>query len=155
MSNSKRLGGTGTLLSVLLIVSISLPGCTLAGAGIGGGIDSMIPGPYEERPPAELVQLERDQRVVVALRNGARVVGRYRGTHGPTAADLDRYLLVSSEENLIGVKVSDISSIAVEVTGKGWLYGGLIGLAADSAIVVVSAMALNGMQFHLSSGAAW
>ena len=64
---------------------------------------------------------------------------------------LDRYLVVSSEESLVGVKVSNVSSIAVEVTGKGWLYGGLIGLAADSAIVVVTAVALQNMKFNLSS----
>jgi len=151
MPNWKRLRRMGSLLSVLIALSISLPGCTLAGAGIGAGIDSMIPGPYEERPAAGLVQLERDQRVLVVLRNGTRVAGRYRGTHGPTAADLDRYLVVSSEESLVGVKVSNVSSIAVEVTGKGWLYGGLIGLAADSAIVVVTAVALQNMKFNLSS----
>jgi hypothetical protein len=137
-------------LLLLAALNVSLPGCTLVGAGVGAGIDSCIPGPYEERRRAELVQLERDQRIVVLLRNGTHVTGRYRGTHGPTAADLERYLLVSTNEDLVSVKESDTSSIAVEVTGKGWLYGGLIGLAADVTIIVVSAVALNNMEIDLS-----
>jgi hypothetical protein len=79
------------------------------------------------------------------------VTGRYRGTHGPTAVDLDRYLLVSTNEALVSVRASDVSSIAVEVTGKGWLYGGLIGLAADTALVVAGVIAMNNMRFDFSS----
>ena len=150
MWNWKRLGRTSTWLAALVTSSVSLPGCTLLGAGVGAGIDSLIPGPYEERPPAELVRLERNERVIVILRKGTRVTGRYVGTHGPTAADLERYLLVSVGDDLASVKVSDVSSIAVEVTGKGWLYGGLMGLATDATVVVVSVIALNHMHLDLS-----
>lgn len=132
---------------MLMLGAIALPGCTFVGAGVGASVDSMIPGPYEERPPSQLVQLERDQRVLIVLRNGKRVTGRYRGTHGPTPADLDRYLIVSADEALFSVKTSELSSIAVEVTGKGWLYGGLVGLAADATVIVVSAIALQNMKF--------
>ncbi|MEI9937383.1 MAG: hypothetical protein WDO69_09160 [Pseudomonadota bacterium] len=127
------------------MMNATLSGCTLVGAGVGAGIDSLIPGPYEERPPTELVRLERDQRVIIMLRRGTRVNGRYRGTHGPTAADLECYLLVSADEGLVSVKSSDVSSVAVEVTGKGWLYGGLIGLAIDTVIVAAVIVALHDM----------
>ena len=140
-----------TLLVALATLSVTVPGCTLAGAGAGAGIDSLLPGPYRERPAAELTRLERDGRVVVTLRDGTRVTGRYRGTHGPTAVDLERYLLVSADDKLVSVKTSDVSSIAVEVTGKGWLYGGLIGLAADIVIVTAAAIALNNMELDFSS----
>jgi hypothetical protein len=141
-----------TLLVLLAALGVTAPGCTLAGAGAGAGIDSLLPGPYKERPAAELARLERDGRVVVALRDGTRVTGRYRGTHGPTAVDVERYLLVSADEKLVSVKTSEVSSIAVEVTGKGWLYGGLIGLAADIVIVTAAAIALNNMEMDLSGG---
>jgi hypothetical protein len=148
MQNRKRRGWLGQVFTLLTLGVAALPGCTFVGAGVGAGVDSMIPGPYEERPASQLVQLERDERVLILLRNGKRVTGRYRGTHGPTAADLDRYLIVSADETLLGVKMSDVSSIAVEVTGKGWLYGGLAGLAADTTFVVVSAIALHDMKFN-------
>lgn len=148
MQNWKQLSRS---CAVLTILSVSLPGCTLLGGGVGAGIDSLIPGPYEQRPSADLVRLERDQRVLVLLRNGTRVTGRYRGTHGPTATDVDRYLLVSADQALVSVRTSDVSSIAVEVTGKGWLYGGLIGLAADAVVVVAGVIAMNNMRFDLGS----
>ncbi|HEY0466333.1 MAG TPA: hypothetical protein VGC79_19115 [Polyangiaceae bacterium] len=138
MPNWKRLRGSGAGLIALALLSVSFSGCTLVGAGVGAGIDSLIPGPYEQRPAAELVRLERDERVLVVRRNGTRVSGRYRGTHGPTGADLERYLLISADDHLVSVKGSEVSSVAVEVTGKGWLYGGLIGLAADVVVIVVA-----------------
>ncbi|HYP75595.1 MAG TPA: hypothetical protein VER12_06570 [Polyangiaceae bacterium] len=147
MQNRKRCGELGAVLTVLAMGGVALPGCTFVGGGVGSVVDSMTPGPYEERPPSQLLQLERDERVLILLRNGTRVAGLYRGTHGPTAADLERYLMVSADDDsLIGVKLSDVSSIAVEVTGKGWLYGGLAGLAVDTTVVVVSVIALHHMQ---------
>jgi hypothetical protein len=134
-----------TSFSAFALVIASLQGCCTF---VGGGIGSLIPGPYEELPPTQVV-LERDERVLVLLRNGGRVSGYYRGTHGPTPTDLERYLLVSADENLVAVRLSDVSSIAVEVTGKGWLYGGLIGLAADATLVVIAVIAVNNMQFRV------
>jgi len=90
MPNWDSLRGPCALLSALAMLRASLPGCAFVGAGVGAGIDSLIPGPYEEQLSPELVRLERDERVLVALRNGTRVAGRYRGTLAPTAADLDR-----------------------------------------------------------------
>ncbi|HET7540538.1 MAG TPA: hypothetical protein VFK05_11725 [Polyangiaceae bacterium] len=147
MQNGKGVQGVGTVLGVLALAGLLLPGCTFVGAGIG----SLIPGPYEERPASQFVQLERDERVVIRLRNGVRVTGLYRGTRGPTATDLERYLLLSADETLFGVKMSDVSSIAVEVQGKGWLYGGLIGLAVDVTVVVVSAIAVGNLKYDTYS----
>ena len=151
MSDWKRGGRACARLTVLAMLGVSLSGCTLVGAGVGAGINSLMPAPYEERPLTELVRLERNARVVTVLRNGDRVPGRYLGTLGPTASDLELYLLLSGDEKLVRVKQSDVASIAVEVTGKGWLYGGLIGLAVDGAIVVASGIALNHVQMDLSS----
>src|SRR6478609_8009219 len=75
MPNRERRGRSCTMFSLLTMLSISLSGCTLIGAGVGADIDSMIPGPYEEHPPTELMQLESNERVVVRLRNGACVSG--------------------------------------------------------------------------------
>ena len=157
MPNWDRFRGSCAWLMVLTLLSVSLPSCTLAGAGIGAGIDALIPGPYEERPPAALVRVERNERVIVVLRNGTSVTGRYLGTHGPTPADLERYVLVSTDnpsgvpkgpERLISVQLSELSAIAVEVTGKGWLYGGLIGLAADATLVLTTAYMLHNLKIQ-------
>ena len=147
MSTWSRCRRSCTFITAFVTLSASLSGCTLVGAGVGAGIDSLTPGPYEEHAAAEHVRLERHQRVMVRLRNGTGVIGRYVGVHGPTAADLNGYLLVDADQRLVSVNVSDVSSIAVEVTGKGWLIGGLIGLAADTAIVVATIIALENMQF--------
>jgi len=141
-----------TLITGLALLSTSLSGCTLIGAGVGAGIDSLVPGPYEEHAAAEHVRLERHQRVIVRLRNGTGVVGRYVGVHGPTADDLNSYLLVDADENVVSVKASEVSSIAVEVSGKGWLIGGLIGLATDTVIVVATVIAVENMKINLSDG---
>ena len=152
MPNGNRLERSFAWLTALALLNLSLTGCTVAGASIGAGIDSLIPGPYEKRPATEFVRLERDEDVLVLLRNGTRVTGQYVGTHGPTAADLDRYLLVRTDEQLVTVEVSEVSSIAVEVTGKGWLYGGLIGFAADAAIVMATVVALHNLQTEPLTG---
>jgi len=148
MRSWHRFARSCTLLTLLL--SAWLPGCTLVGAGVGAGIDSLIPGPYQERPSAELMRLERDQRVLVLLRDGTHVTGQYRGMHGPTSADLERYLLVSTADNLVSVRTSDVSSVAVEVMGKGWLYGGLIGLTADAVIIVAGFLTMQNTDFKLT-----
>lgn len=134
----------------LALLSASVSGCTLLGAGVGAGVDALVPGPYREHAAAEHVRLERQQRVIVRRRDGTGVVGRYVGVHGPSAGDLDSYLLIEADERLVSVKSSEVSSIAVEVSGKGWLIGGLIGLAADAVIVVVAVIALNNMKMDLS-----
>lgn len=41
-----------------LAIAYAMSGCTLLGAGVGAGIDAMIPGPYEERN-VERVALKR------------------------------------------------------------------------------------------------
>jgi hypothetical protein len=138
----------GSFIAVLAALSVTVQGCTLVGAGVGAGIDALTPGPYEERAPAEFVRIERNERVIVRLRNGADVTGRYFGVRAPSAGDLDSYLLVDKGERLVDVKMSDVSSIAVEVSGKGWLYGGLVGLAVDTAIVVAVAVAVQNMKIR-------
>jgi hypothetical protein len=141
-----------TLITVLSLLSASVSGCTLVGAGVGAGIDSLVPGPYEEHAAAEHVRIERQQRVIVRLRNGTGVIGRYVGVHGPTADDLNSYLLIDADKDVVSVKASEVSSIAVEVSGKGWLIGGLIGLAADAVIVVATVIAVENMKIDLSFG---
>jgi hypothetical protein len=139
MRNWRRLGGACRSITVLVVATIALPSCTLLGASLGAAVDSQQPGPYEEHPRAQLVRLERDQDVLFVLRNGLSVAGRFRGVHGPTAADLERYLILTTDEGLMSVKESEVSSIGVEVVGKGWLYGALIGLAADATLVMLGA----------------
>ncbi|HMJ10929.1 MAG TPA: hypothetical protein VK524_05955, partial [Polyangiaceae bacterium] len=122
-----RCPGHAARFMALAGLSAALSGCTLVGAGVGAGIDTVTPGPYEERAPSERLRLERRDRVIVRSRNGARVSGRYMGIHGPTRQDPESYLLIESAERVRSVRASDVCSISVEVTGKGWLYGGLIG----------------------------
>src|SRR4051794_2951861 len=93
--------GVARSCTLLALLNVLLSSCTRVGAGVGAGIDSLIPGPYQEPPATELVRLERNQRIVFILRNGRRVSGRYLGTHGPTAADLDQYLMVDASESLV------------------------------------------------------
>src|SRR5262245_58472452 len=118
------------VLSFYLVVALAaapLGGCTLAGAGIGAGIDSMIPGPFEDHAANERVPLEVGERVDIGLRNGARARGRYRGTHGPTSADPETYLLVESDGAVASLPASELRVVGVETTGNGWIYGGVIG----------------------------
>jgi hypothetical protein len=124
-----------------------LSGCTLLGAGIGAGIDSATPGPYEARAPAEPLRLRLRDRVIVRSRNGARVAGRYLGVHGPTARDPEAYLLVDTGHRIRSLRTSDVCALSVEVTGKGWVYGALIGVAIDGVLIVATLIALQNMDF--------
>jgi hypothetical protein len=144
----RRHGPHAALHIAVATVPAALSGCTLIGAGIGAGIDSATPGPYEERPPAERVRLERRERIIVHLRHGARVSGRYMGVHGPTRRDPESYLLVDTEARVRSLRTSDVCAISVEVSGKGWLYGGLIGVAIDATLVVATVVALQNMDWN-------
>jgi hypothetical protein len=132
------------------MASLPVGGCTLVGAGVGAGIDAMIPGPYEAREPAERVYLEHGKRVDLGLRNGVHVRGRYMGTHGPTAHDPETYLLVEADDTVASVPASELRVLGVEVLGKGWIYGGVIGLAIDVTLVVATIIALQNYRIDLS-----
>jgi hypothetical protein len=95
----------------------------------------------------EQVRLRKRDRVIVHLRSARRVSGRYLGTHGPTSRDPESYLLIDNEPRAQSVRVSDVCGISVEVTGKGWMYGMLIGAALDTAVVVATVIALENMSF--------
>lgn len=125
---------------------LSLPGCTLLGAGAGAGVDALTRGPYEERSP-KLLELERGDRVRLVTRAGRRVEGRYAGTIGPSARDPEIYLVIDGEQELEPVASSDVRAVGVEVMGKGWLYGGLAGLAVDVALVVAVSVAVSNMEY--------
>jgi hypothetical protein len=133
----------GVLLASCLISS---PGCTLLGAGAGAGVDALMRGPYEPRSPKRL-ELERGDHVRLVTRAGRRVEGRYAGTIGPSAHDPEIYLVIDAEQELAPVASSDVRSLGVEVTGKGWLYGGVLGLAVDVALVVGVSIAVSNMEY--------
>lgn len=126
-----------------------MSGCTLLGAGIGAAIDSTIPGPYEAREPTERVHLVNGERVDLGLRSGKHVRGRYLGVHGPTNRDPETYLLVEAEGAVASVPSSELRVLGVEVTGKGWLYGGVVGLVLDVTVVVVAIIAVQNMKLDM------
>jgi hypothetical protein len=144
----------GQLLALFAaaVVLAAISGCTLIGAGVGAGIDSATAGPYERRAAAERLRLQRRDRVIVHLRTGARVSGRYMGVHGPTSRDPESYLLVDTDSRVRSLRASDVCAISVEVTGKGWLYGALIGAAIDTAVVVGTVVALQNMEWGANFG---
>jgi len=142
-------------LGVSLIASCTLSpsGCTLIGAGVGAGIDSAIPGPYEYHGVAERVPLKYGDRIRVKLRNGITFDGRYVGFRAPTATEIEGAIVVKTEDDIVSQQTSEIGQVGIEVTGRGWLYGGLIGLAVDTTIVIATIVAYNSMDFsgmHMS-----
>jgi hypothetical protein len=125
---------TGVALMVSLCV---LPSCTLLGVVIGGVVDRATPGPYEERDAFDRIALRRGQRVVAQLASGRRIEGRYAGVQAATRYDPEAYLLIDTGERIQRVGRSGIYFLGVDVPGKGWLYGGLIGLAVDVAVIAL------------------
>lgn len=132
-------------LAVLLCFST---GCTLIGAGSGAVIDAAIPGPYDTRPVSAHVSFAPKDRIVVFRANGQRIEGRYLGALGPTPRDPDTYLIIDADPKPVFVSASDVKALGVEQSGKGWLYGGLIGLAVDATLVVVASIALSNMSMR-------
>ena len=121
---------------VALLLTFTLPSCTFAGLGIGSGIDSLIPGPYEEGPPTISAALRPNQRVRLILNSGVRIEGRYLSMLGPTAQDPHTYLVLKLDDGFARIPSSDIKTLGIEVSGNGWVYGALVGFALDIAIVV-------------------
>jgi hypothetical protein len=124
-----------------------LSGCTLLGAGIGAGVDSALPGPYETAPPVRHRHIRYQDRVLVEQRDGRLTEGRYLGLRGSTATDPETYFLVEVDDRVEHVPMSDVRSVGVEVTGKGWLYGTLIGAAVDVAVVVAVIIAVRNLSY--------
>ena len=118
-------------------------GCTLIGAGVGAGIDHLVPGPYELHSVRERIPLTKGDRIRVKLRRGITVDGRYLRFQAPTPAALDGAMLVETDDAVVELNMSEIDRVGIEVTGRGWLYGGLIGLAVDVTVVVVAVVATS------------
>ena len=139
---------------LLLTVTSS---CTLLGLGVGAALGTRE-GPFESHTPAERHALTRGDRVRVHLRRGTRLDGTYAGTRRPATHAPEGYLLletratpdggdtdsVSSEpgsptagDTVQAVSVSEIRSIDIEVSGREWLYGGVIGLALDLTVATL------------------
>ena len=121
--------------ALLLVLSLT-SSCTLLGAGIGAAIDASTPGPYQDRPAEKQWRLAVGDKVRLHLKDGSRVDGRYRGTVGPTSRDPEVYLWIDGDQPWL-VAASDVRSLEVEVDGKGWLHGGMVGLLVDVALAVV------------------
>jgi len=124
------------------LLGLGVQGCTVLGAGVGAGVDRAIPGPYEERAPDQ-VRLRRGDRVVLLTRKGRRLEGRYLGALPPGPSDVESYVYLEREEGLTRVALSDVRAVGVEVMGNGWVYGAVIGLVVDVAVVVGVAIALS------------
>ena len=144
MASRTRLGSSCTFITALSALSVSLQGCAPLVAR--ADIPPLAAADAETHAPAELVRVKHREQVIVRLRNGTSVAGRYVGTRGRSAIDLRVDLLADTGQNPVSVKVSDVSSIALQVTGKGWVHGGLIGLVADSVVVLAVVVAAQNMQ---------
>jgi len=83
--------------------------------------------------------------------NGQRIDGRYLGVVGPTPRDPETYLIIDADPKPKLVAASQVKSLGVEVLGKGWLYGGLIGLVVDVTLVVIAVVSVNNMEWNLQS----
>lgn len=129
-------------VAVLLCLST---GCTFIGAGTGAIVDAQVPGPYDTRPVSAHVSFAPRDRVMVWRSNGERLEGRYLGAFGPTPRDPETYLIIDASPSVVLVAASDIKALGIEQSGKGWLYGGLIGLAVDVTLVVAASLALHNM----------
>lgn len=131
----------------VLLCAASSNACTLIGLGTGAAIDA-IPGPYDTRPANAHVSFAPKQRVMVWLANGERVEGRYLGAFGPNPRDPETYLIVDAGGTPKVLATSNIRALGVEQPGKGWLYGGVIGLAVDVTLVVMATIALSNMDMR-------
>jgi hypothetical protein len=146
---------------VAICVSLSLSlstGCTLVGAGVGAAVDANVPGPYDTRPGSAYVRFKPKDRVMVWLGNGKRVEGRYLGVIGPTRSDPETYLIIDADSKPELVRASEVKTLGVEVSGRGWLYGGLIGLAVDVTLVVLLMVHMSNnmkLDWSHSNGPEW
>ncbi|MFZ5889583.1 MAG: hypothetical protein ACOY0T_00810 [Myxococcota bacterium] len=134
------------LTALCVSVSLGSNGCTFVGGGVGVALDVALPGPYDTRPPTAHVTFKPKDHMMVWLANGERVQGRYLGAFGPTERDPETYLIIDTGSKAKLVAMSEIRSLGVEISGKGWLYGALIGLTIDVALVIVAAIALSNMK---------
>ncbi|MGC4093197.1 MAG: hypothetical protein QM756_35980 [Polyangiaceae bacterium] len=134
------------MVVALLGLALSTNGCTLLGAGVGAAVDGAVPGPYDTRRPSAHLSFKPKDRIMVWRENGERIEGRYLGALGPNPRDPETYLIVDTGSRAVTLPVSDVHALGVEVSGKGWVYGGLIGLAMDAAFVVAVAIAMHDMK---------
>lgn len=138
----------------VLACSSLVSGCSLVGAGIGAAVEATVPGPYDTRAPRDYLRFAPKERIMVWLANGTRVEGRYLGALTPNAQRPETYLIIDAGgEQPKLIATSEVKVLGVETTGDGWLYGGVIGLAVDVALVVVAIVTIRNMRFEvLGSG---
>jgi hypothetical protein len=134
----------------LPFLALATQACTLLGAGAGAVIDGLTPGPYA--PAGAERTVHRDDHVTIALRDGRRIEGLYLGTLRPTATELETYLLLEKGDQVQAVRASDVTEVGVEIAGKGWLYGALVGLAVDVLVIAIFAATYQGFDY---SAADW
>ena len=72
------------------------------------------------------------------------------GVHGPTRSDPETYLLVEDDDAATSVPASELRVVGVEVAGKGWIYGAVIGLTIDVALVVATIIIVENMKFDMT-----
>ena len=109
--------GMRVWLLVGLVIGWATSGCTLLGAGVGAGIDAASPGPYESKPVGSQLQLEHGDDIILLMYDGLRLEGEYVGLHGPTKQDPEIYVLLEGGYGVQSVPLSDVRSIAVDVSG--------------------------------------
>lgn len=132
-------------------MACSLCGCHLIGAGAGATIDTLIPGPFQPQTQCQITALKLHEDVRLILNSGTRVQGAYLGLDGPSPTDPRRYVVLETDDGMARVAEHDIAVFGVEVNGKGWLYGGLIGLAVDIVVLFV-VLDRYGDNAHTGSG---
>ncbi|HET9933047.1 MAG TPA: hypothetical protein VFQ35_20230 [Polyangiaceae bacterium] len=137
----------GGWVALLVSLSLATSGCTLVGAGVGAAVDAAIPGPYDTRAPEQHVRFAPRERIMVWRLNGTRVQGRYLGALGPSARNPETYLVIDAGEQPALIAVSDVRALGVERSGRGWVYGALIGLVIDVTLVVAAVIAVNNIDF--------
>ena len=137
-------------------VTALLPCCTLWGTAVGARIDVQTPGPYEFQPfqsasgsdPSTDLSgrydLKKGDRLQLRLANGTTLTGRYAGVEAPSATQPESHLRLESEREhrrdtptVTSIATSEIREIGVEVSGYGWAYGALAGLALDVAVIAI------------------
>jgi hypothetical protein len=110
-------------------------------AGTGIVVNTAQEDRFEPKP--EDTALARGQKVILTDSSGARTRGRYVGTLPPTPQDQRLYYLVDrdSRGDVVALPADTVSAVEVKSPPRGWLYGGLIGLALDAAtLATISVM---------------
>ena len=93
----KKLFVTFLLKGIMIIIVVSLSGCSLMGYGIGSMIDGAKED-YRSTEKWELDEAKRGRKIKLAMKNGEIVKGKYRGLD---SLDYDKYSLSCENINQI------------------------------------------------------